>query len=1283
MQAFITATMITTRLCSPNRDGQELLPELVAKLIRASIPGEAIRKFRFPHGDQIYLHGPDGVLAVDDTTLDLHVPSGISLWEMGTSMHPKKKADDDFREAPKKLASAFPNMTPIVTPDKATFVFVTSTAWDAGGWIKEKRSSSNWKCISVLDAVTLAEWLEQCPAIMLWFARVCGVPAEGLYDAEQYLSKLGTAFGISPIFPETFLAGRDEDLESLDKLLLQSNAEVHIRGESMEEAAAFLAAASLKDPDRYSKKPPLIFADGGADLNLLVTSGKALMLVPTDSDALARAKSIPGHTWRLVLPEVASLAPLRNEETSLALRRCKRAAVEQHLVEQMKVPEHKAQEIARDTKGSLVALLWLIGSGPIGVPRWATRKDATTHASLMLAGSWVGSNGNDTDIIARLSRKDYRDIETLLQSAEIPEGPWVHRGTEWTCASRDFVWSQLARRVTETMLKDFREIVGEVVGEEDPSLELSSSDRPMANLLGKTRKYSSSLRRGLVDSVARLAVATPDGQGWADRIVRDILDPEGPEAPKRWLGLADVYSEVAEASPDMFLGTLDAVIRSEGAKQFFQDAKGADVMFGPTSAHVYLLWALERLAWQREYFSRVLSALAGLAEIDPDGSTGNSPKNSLITILLPWCPQHMETMGNAARALGMLYSRSPAVAWDVALALLPTLHGFTSPTPTPTYREHPGKRNITGEEYWGFIREVVEMMTTWAGHDAARWCGFIQAYPETRCRNPEVGQLITDALGNVEVAGLAESDKAAIHDTMRDLVSRHHEFSDAKWTLRNSDLELLAQLQERFRPRDVVLQYSYLFSWTPHAPNPPMKQYEDGWDEWLAGERVQAARAVYAQEGWPGLARLSEAAVLPGCVGQAIAELELSAADVARLMTRGLFGAPGDYADSSMAKMARAYVGSKYRSGGKTWLDGLLQHPEMSWTSEAYANLALGLPGSPTLWERLSVWGEDADRLYWKNVEIRRAAQEHWQEVLDKWKTVGRPWASLELLAALISGRRAEDSVKKPSAGHVIEVLESALQTDESVEQCRQQGAMLSYHVEHLFLFLDSEAVNPVRIARLEWGWLRVLEDTKRGIRALQEQVTSSPEVFVDLLKALFRRKGEPETDDVPDGRRRIAGQAFRLLDGINTVPGYRTGDAGEAVDPNRLREWVRRSRRLAQEAGRLSVCDSRIGHILSYSPESPDGSWPCQEVRDLIEEVQSPDLEQGLRIGKYNQRGAHFRAPGGKQEWELAKKYRELADKVRSACPRTVGILEGLARGYEDEAAHWDEAAKRDEYER
>lgn len=1283
MRSFITATMIAQRLCSPSRDGQELLPQLVAKLITASVPKEAVHAFRFPHGDQVYLPGEDGILAVDDAFKHLYVRAGISVWEMGTSMDPKSKADDDFAKAELKLANAFPNVAPSVTPDKATFVFVTAKPWESGEWVRQKRATSTWGFIKVLDAVDLEKWIEQWPAVMLWFANECGLPAEGLYDTEQYLRKLGIGFGISALSPDLVIAGRDEDLRRLTTLVVESNAEIHLHAESIEEAAAFLASASLKQADEYAKKPPLVFADSRANLNLLATCDAELTLVPLDSETLARFKTVQRHTWRAIVPEVKSTATPNSTSQRLTLGQCKRAVIEQHLTIQMTFPERKAGQISRESKGSLIALLWLVGSGPVGTPRWATRKDATTHASLMLAGSWVGDNENDTKIIERLSRQEYRDIETLLQSAEVPEGPWIHWGTEWTCASKDFVWGQLIAKITETMLHDFHKIVCEVIGEKDPSLELKSSERHMAAILGKTRKHSNSLRGGLMDSVARLSVMKSDGQGWANRIVRDLLDPENPDAADRWLSVVDVYSEIAEAAPDMFLDCLDAMLRTGGAKQFFQDAANDGTMFRTTSAHMYLLWALERLAWQKQYFSRVLSVLGRLAEMDPGVKTGNTPMNSLITILLPWKPQHTETMQTAVQAIGMLYSVCPTVAWDVAIALLPTSHSHTSPTPTPDYREFAGEREVTWQEYWEFTRTIVELMIAWAGSDVTRWACFIKKYPELRRDYPEAGELISNALFQVDTGRLTDEQKAVVHDALRDLVLLHRQHPDTEWALPIADIETLESLQKRFTPEDMVLQHVHLFSWDPDVADAPMRQYEDGWDEWLAGRQAEAAKAVYGQQGLTGIHRLAEKSHVPDCVGRAAATLQFQETEVTELMRRGLSAAPSDHANNPLTRTVRAYVWAKYREKGEVWLDSILTGHSIIWTPEAYANLALGLPPSPALWQRIQQWGEQADRLYWMNIEIHGRPREHWAEVLEKWKAVGRPWSALELVAAVVDDRRSAQITTKPSVEQVIDVLEQALRAGDSVEPHRR-GTMLNHWVEGLFSFLDTQDLAPERLAHLEWSWFQVLKNTKRGTRTLQSQVTSSPKLFVELLRLVFRADGEPKNEEVSEDQRRLAGHAYDVLQGIKTVPGYKSGSAGGEVDPSTLRDWVMRARTIAEEVGRLGVCDGRIGQVLSYAPPSPDGSWPCVEARDLIEELQSTRLERSIVIGKCNQRGVVRRGEGGgKQEWDLAKKYRALADMVRDRWPRSASILDNLTEHYEFDARQWDERAKRDEYRR
>jgi len=461
-----------------------------------------------------------------------------------------------------------------------------------------------------------------------------------------------------------------------------------------------------------------------------------------------------------------------------------------------------------------------------------------------------------------------------------------------------------------------------------------------------------------------------------------------------------------------------------------------------------------------------------------------------------------------------------------------------------------------------------------------------------------------------------------------------------------------------------------------------MKAYEDGWDEWLSGKQSEAARAVYDQQGVEGLYHLANKAHVPECVGRAVATLPLQDTEATELMRRGLFAAPSDHPKNPGMMAAKAYVWAMYRQKGEPWLESILTRQHITWTSEAYANLALGLPASPALWEQIQQWDEEAARLYWANVQIHGKLREHWAVVLEKWKTVCRPWSSLELVATVVDERRSANIATRPSAEQVADVLERALKASENIEPHRRRGTMLNHYVEGLFSFLDGQDIAPDILAHLEWGWFQVLENTKRGARTLQSQVTSSPELFVELLKLVFLADGEPKSAEVSEHQRRLAGHAYDVLQAVKTLPGYKADSPDNRIDPRALRDWITRSRTLAQEVGRLGVCDGRIGQILSYAPPSADGSWPCVEVRDLIEEIQSARLERAIVIGTCNQRGVVRRGEGGRQEWDLVNKFRALADKVRNGWPRTARVLDDLAEHYAFTARHWDEQAKRDEYE-
>jgi hypothetical protein len=339
---------------------------------------------------------------------------------------------------------------------------------------------------------------------------------------------------------------------------------------------------------------------------------------------------------------------------------------------------------------------------------------------------------------------------------------------------------------------------------------------------------------------------------------------------------------------------------------------------------------------------------------------------------------------------------------------------------------------------------------------------------------------------------------------------------DAHFT---TDLKLLESVQGQFKPEDAVLEHSHLFSsYDPNVPDTPMKPYEDGWDEWIGKKREEAVKTVYDQMGLSGIFRLAETAVLPDSVGYVSAQLRLAQNEEIELLQRGFSSEPICYPKNPLTSTARAYAWNMYRKEGEKWMEDVLARPNMNWTPEVYANLALGLPPSPSLWDRLDHWGQQADTLYWRNVEIRSSVLGHWPRVLEKWKEVTRPWSSLELLARLVDERHADTTSKKPSAEQVMDILDQTLSSGENVEPLRQKGQMLDHYVERLFLFLDTQAVDPERMAQLEWSWLQIIEHTKRGAKVLPRQSTSSPRLFCRTAEGYIPSRGRAKEGDSTGG---------------------------------------------------------------------------------------------------------------------------------------------------------------------
>ena len=172
----------------------------------------------------------------------------------------------------------------------------------------------------------------------------------------------------------------------------------------------------------------------------------------------------------------------------------------------------------------------------------------------------------------------------------------------------------------------------------------------------------------------------------------------------------------------------------------------------------------------------------------------------------------------------------------------------------------------------------------------------------------------------------------------------------------------------------------------------------------------------------------------------------------------------------------------------------------------------------------------------------------------------------------------------------------------------------------------------------------------------------------------VFKRKDggvdPPEWNLEAARQRDIGTQAYRMLHDMRRLPG--TQDDGK-IDKAVLKDWISQVRALCASNAREEVGDSTIGELLAKSPEGKDGIWPCEEVRDVLEDVGTTNIARGMSIGRRNARGVQWRDVGGKQERELATKYRGWSRKLSFDWPFTARLLEDLAKNYDHEAKWYD----------
>lgn len=1246
------------------QEAQGLIVELVYRLVAASSPNPRERRFPLSIGQP----GPDGVLNTD-FGFDPFVPEGRSFWEIGTGIKAGTKATSDYKD----LTSA----TPEEVRSESIFVFVTPLSgrrdwpytWkeDAkADWLEKRRQQNDWQDVRVIDGSGLIDWLHHFPAVELWLADMMGLPAQQMQTPEQRWAELRTIGDPPPLTPHVFLTNRDAACEKLKEVFSGTTLQLKLDTRFPNQVADFVAAyVAFMDDDARTDAVGRCLVISGADGWNAITSLREAHILVADFD-LEDADSVgtkllekarrAGHA--VIFTGMPGGIPHPNR---VPIPNPKSYQIKEAL-EKAGYKEERARILAQKSYGNLSSLLRCLQNLSL-MPEWAQGTGAAELAIAELLGAWREDSDADRAVEEKLSGNSYgKWIRKMREIALRPGTPLIQRDGAWKVVARYEGWYALGPRLFDEHLDRLKEATVSVLRERDPQFELPPDERYAASIHGKVLTHSRLLRNGLAESLALLgshpkaltSCSFGKAESTAVLAVREVLT--GADWVL-WASLNDLLPLLAEAAPGEFLDAVEGALNSDPCPLdtvFAQE--GAGIM--GSNYMTGLLWALETLAWDAEYLTRVVVILGELAARDPGGNWANRPANSLSTILLPWLPQTCAPVTTRQAAVATLLNEFPDVAWKLLLNLLPSSHQVSSGSRKPAWREmiaDDWSKGVTRREYWEQIAAYAELVISAAKQDLSKLAELIDRLDDLP--PPARDQLLAH-LHSDTVVSMPQADRLQLWTELADLVLKHKKFADAEWAMKPEQVNKIAAVAENIAPDAPIYRHQRLFSERDFDLYIEKGNYEEQRKE-LEDRRQKAISEVYAAGGVKAVLEFAKAVESPWRVGVAFGVI--AAKDIEGKILPSLLESETKF----LAQFAGGFVRGRFSIRGWQWVD---QIDILRWTSTQKGQLLVYLPFTPETWERSSrLLGEDESPYWVKSNANPYEAEKGLEVAIDHLVQHGRPHAAITCLHRMLHANQSVDSQR------TVRALLAALDSSESAH------AMNVYDIMEVIKALqDDPSTNPDDLFRVEWAYLPLL-DRHHGAspKLLEQRLADDPKFFCEVICTVFRSMNEKRPSEEPtEQQKNITTNAYRLLHEWRWPPGSLKNGT---YDGDKLTTWLEHVKAECTESGHLEIALTMMGHVLIHTPPDPDGLWIHHSAAAALNAKDVNDIRDGFQTALFNSRGVHgFTA--GREERELAKKYRRQADEVESrSYHRLASSLRNLAAAYEHDA---EREASRDPFD-
>ena len=1219
-----------------NIASRQELAVLIRRLVHST--GHGIHIVDFPGYDNAERPGWDGRIEADESTA--WIPSGKSGWEFGTSPDARKKAEDAYRTRLRLIGPA--------DRSECTFVFVTPHEWPRKWqWVDSKREDG-WRDVRALDASDLEQWLEESLTGQAWLAPRIGIPTRGVRTLaacwEGWTSRTK-----SPMTPVMFQPLVSMYTTTIDAWLTRTGSEpLVLSAESVDEALAFLACFSFTEDGQQLGEAAIVFDTPDA-LRTLATATSKMIVVICDHDMERELASARGE-HPVIIVRTRNVAI---KEPHITLPVLKHEQFRSGLVA-MGIEDHTdVQRLVRKSGRSLTVLRRSL-SDVRTLPPWSRDASFTEHlVPMALLGVWDTTSRADRRALEKLSERPYAEVEKTVSSAlRADDRPIWQAGNHRGVVSRIDLLLTVAPMATASRVQLFFEVASDVLGEEDPALELSENERWMASIHGKLRRHSAALRAAVGETLVLLATYSKtllphlpeiNLQSRVAAAIRDLLTPMSPNLA---LSQERDLPRYAEAAPETYLAVVEEdLTRSEPAlKHLLRPTGRAPFLRFPRTG---LLNGLECLAWSQKYLVPVIYVLAELSKTEVDDNCVNTPFNSLLSVFRYWTPQTSAPRGIRVKVLRQLCQREPQIGWRVCMDQLDATLRLSSVSYRPRWRDFATGHgeSVAEPEAAEFQEQALQIALGWH-HDAETLADLVTNLAGIH----ENGQLAVWRLIDrwSANANTTEEDRQKLGERVRGVALTRRGLR----MLPTSSCAHARAVYEKLVPKRSVGRVAWLFTsgWVEET----VAETDD--DEGgtsrldrMHSSRCDAMHTLWRKTGLEGIDQLLAVDGAPATIGRYLAQEIDDSVEAQHVVAYAL--------ERSDRESMDALLTGLFGQLSPVVLKDALQQVVGKQSNETIVRVLLCAPVRGETWRIMDGLAADVQDAYWHEVVALQSwglSSAEWDEMVDRLLVVGRP------IAVTCAADMQWHEIGTSRLKRVLQAV--ATQADDPKELVDPR--VISDGMASL-----SERADVTRdeLAVLELLLAMALEQSEYGIPNLEERISESPEMFVQLLGIAYKQDDEAEAGTQLTAAR-VAQATLRRM----RVP----GEGLESVDVKKLQQWVVEVRSLAASYGRAEVGDAVIGQLLARAAGDVDqGSWPANAIRQVIEAARSERMGHSFVTAIRNARGTTVRAvdEGGRQERDLAAVYAAQAEAQMIDFPFVSRVLRWLEESFESDAKRID----------